>query len=196
MDINAVDLGLPNGVLWADRNVGAASPEDYGLHLTWGDLSPQKDYSKENYKYLENTIHQALGENISKTPYDAATVMYGEPWRLPTLKEARDFISKKYCVFTLEMLNGMEGYRVTGKKTGQSLFVPFGGIMIGKENRSATSQAVYWTAELQQMSPGAFCPCGFYLEYYEYDPYRNHWGYISPYYGAAIRPVQSRTKKK
>ena len=33
----AVDLGLPSGLLWADRNVGATSPEDAGLYFAWGD---------------------------------------------------------------------------------------------------------------------------------------------------------------
>lgn len=33
----AVDLGLPSGTLWADRNVGASSPEDGGLYFQWGD---------------------------------------------------------------------------------------------------------------------------------------------------------------
>ena len=28
---NLIDLGLPSGRLWADRNVGADKPEDYGL---------------------------------------------------------------------------------------------------------------------------------------------------------------------
>ena len=32
-----VDLGLPSGLLWADRNVGAESPEDPGLYFQWGD---------------------------------------------------------------------------------------------------------------------------------------------------------------
>lgn len=32
-----VDLGLPSGTLWADRNIGAASPEDAGLYFQWGD---------------------------------------------------------------------------------------------------------------------------------------------------------------
>ena len=86
MDINAVDLGLPNGVLWADRNLGAESPEEYGLYLTWGDLTPQDDYSEGKYRYFQNPSFEELGENISGTQYDAATVMYGEPWRLPTRK--------------------------------------------------------------------------------------------------------------
>lgn len=34
---NMVDLGLPSGLLWADRNIGAASPEDAGLYFQWGD---------------------------------------------------------------------------------------------------------------------------------------------------------------
>lgn len=33
----AIDLGLPSGILWADRNIGAATPEDSGLYFQWGD---------------------------------------------------------------------------------------------------------------------------------------------------------------
>jgi hypothetical protein len=34
---NMVDLGL--SVKWADRNVGAASPEHYGSYFQWGDTN-------------------------------------------------------------------------------------------------------------------------------------------------------------
>ena len=34
---NVVDLGLPSGLKWADRNVGATSPEEYGSYFQWGD---------------------------------------------------------------------------------------------------------------------------------------------------------------
>jgi hypothetical protein len=34
---NMVDLGLPSGLKWADRNVGATSPEHYGSYFQWGD---------------------------------------------------------------------------------------------------------------------------------------------------------------
>ena len=34
---NTVDLGLPSGILWADRNVGATSVEDSGSYFQWGD---------------------------------------------------------------------------------------------------------------------------------------------------------------
>ena len=33
----AVDLGLPSGTLWANMNVGAEAPEDYGLYFAWAE---------------------------------------------------------------------------------------------------------------------------------------------------------------
>lgn len=36
---NMVDLGLPSGLKWADRNVGATSPEHYGSYFQWGDTN-------------------------------------------------------------------------------------------------------------------------------------------------------------
>lgn len=34
-----VNLGLPSGIKWADRNVGASSPEHYGSYFQWGDTN-------------------------------------------------------------------------------------------------------------------------------------------------------------
>lgn len=36
---NMIDLGLPSGLKWADRNVGASSPEYYGSYFQWGDTN-------------------------------------------------------------------------------------------------------------------------------------------------------------
>ena len=33
----AVELGLPSGTKWANMNVGAEQPEDYGLYFAWGE---------------------------------------------------------------------------------------------------------------------------------------------------------------
>lgn len=37
-----VDLGLPSGLLWADRNVGAQNPEDYGNYYPGARLSRRR----------------------------------------------------------------------------------------------------------------------------------------------------------
>lgn len=36
---NEVDLGLPSGSKWADRNVGAKTVDDYGTYFAWGETS-------------------------------------------------------------------------------------------------------------------------------------------------------------
>ena len=38
LEYNVVDLGLPSGTLWADRNVGALSTEDEGTYFAWGEI--------------------------------------------------------------------------------------------------------------------------------------------------------------
>ncbi len=52
-----VDLGLPSGMLWATCNIGAESPEDYGLYFAWGEtVGYAKDESRTfawaNYKWM------------------------------------------------------------------------------------------------------------------------------------------------
>ena len=47
----AVDLGL--SVKWADRNLGATSPEGYGDYYAWGETTTKSRYSWNNYKWLE-----------------------------------------------------------------------------------------------------------------------------------------------
>ena len=60
-----VDLGLPSGTLWATCNVGADSPEDYGLYFAWGETTgytgdtsdgPFFDWTSYIYNYGAETI--------------------------------------------------------------------------------------------------------------------------------------------
>ena len=46
-----VDLDLPSGLLWATRNVGATSPEDYGDYFAWGETQTKEFYTWSNYRY-------------------------------------------------------------------------------------------------------------------------------------------------
>lgn len=61
-----VDLGLPSGLLWATRNVGATSPEDYGDYFAWGETTPKSVYDLDTYIYYLHIlprvrrIHQIL----------------------------------------------------------------------------------------------------------------------------------------
>ena len=46
-----IDLGLPSGTLLADRNIGAAEPEEYGDLYAWGETEPKEEYNWYNYKW-------------------------------------------------------------------------------------------------------------------------------------------------
>jgi hypothetical protein len=54
-----VDLGLPSGTLWADRNVGADSPEKFGDCFTWDDAIEEIDGipSIEQFQELMTCAH-------------------------------------------------------------------------------------------------------------------------------------------
>ena len=42
----SVDLGLTSGTIWADRNIGAPSPSDFGDLYAWGEVSKKKNIQK------------------------------------------------------------------------------------------------------------------------------------------------------
>lgn len=48
---NFVDLGLPSGTLWCDRNLGAENPESIGSVYTWGDNKPYTMIPIDSYRW-------------------------------------------------------------------------------------------------------------------------------------------------
>ena len=45
-----VDLGLPSGTLWADKNVGAKTETEYGDYFAWGEIETKEEYIWKTYK--------------------------------------------------------------------------------------------------------------------------------------------------
>ena len=123
----AVDLGLPSGTLWASCNVGATKPEEIGGYYAWGETEEKKEYEWSNYSLCsgkEGTCHD-VGENISGTQYDVAHVRWGDKWRMPTIDEWQEVIVN--CTNQVVTLNGAKGLRLTSRKNGKSIFLPFTG---------------------------------------------------------------------
>ena len=75
---NMVDLGLPSGTLWADRNVGATSPEDYGAVFAWGETEgycvEKKHMTDEEMCALFQPL---LGDEMTLTPDNIDEFMAG-----------------------------------------------------------------------------------------------------------------------
>ena len=73
-DPQMVDLGL--SIKWADRNIGASSPFDYGSYYAWGETGFKNAYGWESYQLLKNrdriknhknkNLQQNLNEEIIK----------------------------------------------------------------------------------------------------------------------------------
>lgn len=149
MLINAVDLGLPSGTLWADRNVGADSPEAYGDYFAWGETSTKSIYDGRNYKWRQDSskygnsrFGSAFNKNTLNLADDAAYVNMGAQWRMPTYKELNELRSK--CTWTWTTIKGTKGYKVTGPN-GNSIFLPAAGYRSDRTLSSAGFDGYYWS---------------------------------------------------
>ena len=138
-----VDLGLPSGLLWATCNVGANAPETKGDYYSWGEVSTKDYYSESNTDASGASMNDISG----KTQYDAARYNWGGSWRMPTKDEMQELLDN--CNRTETMQNGVDGYKLTSKINGKSIFFPLSGYYYGSSYYSSTS--VYsWTS-----SPGS-----------------------------------------
>ena len=94
-----VDLGLPSGTLWQKYNLGANSEDEAGLYFQWGDtqgytaeqVGKDKHFSLDgsDYKFRssegEATKYNGTdGKTVLDLEDDAAYVMLGEGWQMPT----------------------------------------------------------------------------------------------------------------
>ena len=113
-----IDLGLPSGTKWACCNVGANKPESFGGYYAWGETSTKSNYSSKNYSY------SYIGADIAGSIHDAATVNWGDPWRMPNTKQSRELIAWTKQEWTI--LNFVKGLKFTGLN-GNTIFLPAAG---------------------------------------------------------------------
>ena len=171
-DNDWVDLGLPSGLLWATRNVGATSPEDYGDYFAWGETSPKEVYNWDTYRYCNGDYNQltkycsksSVGYNgftdnltILQHGDDAATANYGG--RTPTKEEWEELMSNTTVSWTTR--NGVNG-RLFTATNGNSLFLPAAGYRLDSSLDGAGGYGCYWSSSLNTGYPdGAW---GFYFD--------------------------------
>ncbi len=138
-----IDLGLPSGTLWADRNIGADAPEDYGDYFRWGETTPFTENS-DDYEYRD------LGENIAGTKYDAATAILGNDYQMPTHEQLKELLYN--CTRELSTINGVYGMNVTGP-SGNSIFLPAAGF---RYSNSSSLAAVGLRGSLAAVGSGGY----------------------------------------
>lgn len=183
VDARAVDLGL--SVKWADRNVAAVTPEDYGGYYAWGETTMKSSYEVDNSLTYGKTLEQLRSEGIIDgnnnltAGYDAATANWGSGWRMPTKAEQDEL--RTDCTWTWTTQNGVNGYKVTSKKNGNSIFLPAAGGRLGDLLNYVGSIGIYWSASADGSSNITY---GLYFSSSNFD-----WNYGSCDFGRSVRPV-------
>ena len=137
-----VDLGLPSGLKWATCNVGASSPEDYGNYYAWGEISTKSDYSEDN----STTYGKEMSDIGGNTSYDVARKQWGSSWRLPTQAEFDELLDEDNCTWEWTTQSGVNGYKVTGKINGASIFLPAAGLRCITFPLFAGYSGEYWSS--------------------------------------------------
>ncbi len=132
-DHDYVDLGL--SVKWATCNVGASSFTVYGDYFAWGETEPKEDYSWKTYMWCNGgykTINKYRygfdNETVLESLDDAATVNWGEKWRMPTIAELQEL--ENNCTWEWKIINGVNGYKITAKNNNW-IFLPAAGYRDG-----------------------------------------------------------------
>ena len=148
----AVDLGLPSGTLWCTKNVGAENEEDGGLYFQWGNVIGHEvgsgfTFSNGTYENTPGYGLRAQGSNIpANATYDGARYHLGDMWRMPTNEEVLEL--KANCSFTLQTINGKQGYQVISNINGNRIFLPFGGQFFDSSSLSGVdSYGIFWLSD-------------------------------------------------
>ena len=155
-----VDLGLPSGTKWATCNVGANSPEEFGDYFAWGETETKINYTWSTYKwwggsttsmtkYCASSSYGTVdNKKILELGDDAAYVNWGSSWRIPTVQEIDELKNTSYTTWTWTTQNGVNGYKVTSKTNGNSIFLPAAGYRFDSDLNDASSAGYYWSSSL------------------------------------------------
>jgi hypothetical protein len=186
------------GPYWADRNIGADAPWEYGLYFWWGDTTghrPGFDFSSGNsaiYTHGKSVAElQSAGwvtsDGVLAPRRDAAHVKWGGAWRMPT-KQEFDGLNNN-CDWTWTTQNGVNGYAVRGRGAyaSNSIFLPAAGICFGASRYYSGSCGYYWSSVPNSGSINAW---GLYFSSSYHCTYSG--GYCT--YGQSVRPVQGLAK--
>ena len=168
--VEAIDLGLPSGTKWANMNIGAEKPEDYGLYFVWGetvgygsDTNDGHSFNWASYKWCNGSYdtmtkyctNSSYGTVDNKTVLDleddAAYVNWSNSWRMPTITEIDELLNNTTSEWTT--VNGVNGRKFTSTMNGNSIFLPAAGYRYGSYLDYQTSGGYYWSSSLSESNP-------------------------------------------
>lgn len=134
--VRPVDLGLT--VDWADRNIGANTPNGYGAYFWWGALS--------NATAANRSIYKTGSVAIQGTEHDIVHMLWGGKWRMPSSTEMSAL--KTGGSFVVETIDEVDFNCFQYQQGGFSVSLPIAGYL--KSDGSLAEDQVtgrYWTGD-------------------------------------------------
>lgn len=136
----AVDLGL--SVKWAPVNFGATAETAPGYYVGWGDATGLNQSTLLNYFPV---LHPT--SDIVNGKYDLVHVLWGDQWRMPSVKEVKELIDG--CDWSYDVTH--KGWTVTSKTdASKSIFLPMQGYRNGETTINDNTLGAYWTGSLSK----------------------------------------------
>ena len=185
--IQFIDLGLPSGTLWADRNLGADRAEDFGDYFRFGETSRFDENSND---YVLKDFIMDYDKNIAGTVYDAATIDLDTNYQIPNKLQIKELL--ELCLWGIDTIGGIRVCEVTGLN-GNTLYIPLAGYKHSDEINvhlqdvyDINSYGHYWSSEY---TFSGYASCFF----FNTDFMNITLGKCS--YGLSIRPVKSNIEK-
>lgn len=195
-----VDMGV--SVFWADRNIGASSPYDYGDYFSWGNTDGHQQSGNSFGTYSFGTSNStepyvssngaALTGNVPLSQ-DAARQNLGSPWRTPSTQDYYELFNN--CRFIDAFgntvttndkrvtVNGVVGIYLESPITGNRLFIPCGGYGNGSTLIRGNFLGCYWTINQYTSARGE--------RMYISENYVTHSSAMDKFYGGNIRAIQT-----
>ena len=146
------------------------------------DGSDGQDGNERSCWYDENGQFIGDGKIQLDDSDDAAIVLWGNGWRMPTKEDVRELCAN--CISEWETMAGVIGMRMTSKINGNSIFLPAGGDRGNGDIHWVGEQGYYWTSTVENMSTG-FAAMLYYTT--TENPYLH---YARRFGGRNIRPVR------
>lgn len=200
-----------NGPKFASMNLGATTTAAYGDFFAWGETSPYykagyaqettaqwKDGKDSGYawdSYFDTSDggstfekYKTGGKVVLDSADDAAYVIWGNKWRMPTAQELKNLLSTDYTdggtYVTSYNGDDVEGWLFKGKAgtdyASNEVFFPASGYISGKWSYKLFSE--YWSCSLSAWSSGQAACASF-------NTTSGLMTYGDRYVGRLIRPV-------
>ena len=136
MEYNYIDLELPSGTLWCDRNLGASESRSLGNYYAWKESYQKDNYTLQNY-YLTNGS-------------DTAQFVLSGGWRMPTYDDVQELI--KFC----QIIDKGEFYIFKRRKYGAELIIPKAGMIDGLF-LDTSKEPLFWTSTPFDSDKAYYC---------------------------------------